>query len=171
MLSKTRIFFSRDLSSDSIVKHYLGHVFPSLGKHANPDAELHPEIRVMMNDQPKLNAKNHLKIGLKSLQSGSHDSMTSQKPWGAIIKEGNNMCFGKILNYVCVCVFVCWSVWKACFPNQRCFFSFSNLPNTLWVGAWTHKRLPRMPLGGPNTPCSSWAVMKTLVTFHWIMVL
>ena len=39
-----------------------------------------------------------------------------------------------------------------------CFFSISitnfynhSLPNTLWVGVWTHKHLLRRPLGGPNT--------------------
>ena len=26
-----------------------------------------------------------------------------------------------------------------------------SLPNTLWVGFWTHKHLLRRPLGGPNT--------------------
>ena len=36
-----------------------------------------------------------------------------------------------------------------------------SLPNTLWVGVWTHKPLLRRPLGGPNTYSQGiWGILE-----------
>ncbi len=46
-------------------------------------------------------------------------------------------------------------------PPKKEPFQNPSLPNTLWVGVWTHKHLLRRPLGGPNTYSQGiWGILE-----------